>query len=323
MAYLLSHKTALEWFRLAQGVTITTTRFDMPMLALESDATRMRRHVSELAGVSQPYHVVVPFRDRRVRSKLVVAHYTTSQKGVFLGLRVARGLFCSPPETLFSQVAARMSEEQLVFLGHELCGVYGIDAHGVYKRPAACTLQMLADHLASVRGVRGKRMALRACELIHEGSGSPMETALAMMLCLPPEQGGFGLPWPTFNEAQPVNGRARRLWVSDFIAPDLLWKDAKLCIEYDSDTHHSGSERIARDASRRDVLEELGLRVVTVTSEHLRDLRGVERVARVVAGALGIDDPAEDPVTRRLRSGLLWRLRGYAADTDRLLGLRA
>jgi hypothetical protein len=81
------------------------------------------------------------------------------------------------------------------------------------------------------------------------------------------EQGGFGLPWPTFNEAQPVNGRARRLWVSDFIAPDLLWKDAKLCIEYDSDTHHSGSERIARDASRRDVLEELGLRVVTVTSE--------------------------------------------------------
>lgn len=39
---------------------------------------------------------------------------------------------------------------------------------------------------------------------------------------------------------------------------DLLWPTASLCVEYDSDMFHTGSQKIARDARRRNALASLG-----------------------------------------------------------------
>ena len=146
-----------------------------------------------------------------------------------------------------------------------------------------------------------------------------MESALALILSRPVSCGGFGLPEPELNKDIPVTGRARELWDDDFIAPDLLWEEAKLAIEYDSNLHHSSGHRRARDAVRRDVLTELGYRVVSVTAEHMKTPRSLDRIAGIVAHELQIDlaPRSDDEWSRQVAFQL--RMRTVAEHPEKLL----
>jgi hypothetical protein len=110
------------------------------------------------------------------------------------------------------------------------------------------------------------------------------------------------------------------MWGDDFITPDLLWDDAHLAIEYDSDAFHTASRRIANDARRRDVLTELGYRVITVTTEHMRSAPEIERVATLVAKHLGQALPDLADADWAERAKFQARLFGIARNPDELLG---
>ena len=53
--------------------------------------------------------------------------------------------------------------------------------------------------LDSVGKVNGKAKAKRALKYVIDGSLSPMETMVYMLLCLPVMLGGYGLPKPEMN----------------------------------------------------------------------------------------------------------------------------
>ena len=146
-----------------------------------------------------------------------------------------------------------------------------------------------------------------------------MESALAIILSQSLERGGFGLPAPELNKPLPVTGRARALWNDDFITPDLLWEKGKAAIEYDSDLHHSSSHRRSTDATRRDVLAQLGYRLVSITTEHMRTPRRLEQVAGIVANELGMTLPevTDDQWQRQVEYQL--RMRTLAEHPDQLL----
>ena len=85
----------------------------------------------------------------------------------------------------------------------------------------------------------------------------------------------------TFNAAE-----QKALNRSYFLC-DLYWEQAKLAIEYYSDAEHSGSERIASDAARRNALLRLGITVITVGNQTFRDRSEFKRVGATVARLLG------------------------------------
>ena len=79
------------------------------------------------------------------------------------------------------------------------------------------------------------------------------------------------------------------LGVSDrsYFVCDLFWREASLAVEYDSDMFHAGSERLARDARRRNALEALGVRVIQVTRDQVFNEREFGRVSMIIGRALG------------------------------------
>lgn len=115
-----------------------------------------------------------------------------------------------------------------------------------------------------------------------------METALAMLLSMPKAKGGYGLPSPQLNAAVEVPKGDWRVAYGRQFRCDLLWPTASLCVEYDSDMFHTGSQKIARDARRRNALASLGFMVITATKSQVTSIPGLDQLAYQVAKGLGV-----------------------------------
>lgn len=194
------------------------------------------------------------------------------------------------------QLASVLSVVELVEVGIELCATYAVDpreATGMRNRvnPLLSTtvLRRCAAKMAGSHGAKTARSALR---YIADGSASPMETTLTMLLCLSRAQGGYGLPMPQLNRR--VNTRSRgtatrgKVQVADtYRLCDLYWSDVKLGVEFDSSSHHTGESKISRDADRRSELGLVNVSIITVTGGQLFDSRAFDRVARLIAKTMG------------------------------------
>lgn len=108
-------------------------------------------------------------------------------------------------------------------------------------------------------GVRGAGKAVRALDLATGGSSSPRETDLAVFFLLSRRLGGAGLGGFAVNASLEVSQRHREaLEGQSEVKPDLLWADARLVVEYDSNAHHLTPKKKESDEARRRVLEAEG-----------------------------------------------------------------
>lgn len=154
----------------------------------------------------------------------------------------------------------------------------------------------------------GTRRARRVCDMMVEGSASPMETSLALMLSLPVEFGGFGLERPQLNRALDVSGLRGVAADRDVVTPDFLWPAQRVALEYDSAEFHSGGGRRGRtDAVRANILAALGYRVLRATPETVLALPDLTLLAGQVACALG-KRPEPTTSTEDLRRRKLFML---------------
>lgn len=288
MAFLLSRGTAVEWLRKTIKTSTSHKRYVIPYNSLEANRTRLERHAHALEGLSRPIQLVTWNREDRRRTSMTVCSAMSLPTGKYPCYLVERGLFCATPELAFLQMASVLDYERLVFLGCELCGRYGFADDAIVLRKPICDIDLLYGFLEECPGVHGRKKAIRALEAVLPGAASPMEIGLALLLSQPSSMGGFGLPAPELNHPLPVRGQAARLWDWPTITPDLLWDDHRLAVEYDSDEDHTASHRITQDSIRRTVLEELGYRVISVTNELFSNPTQMERLAQIMANALGV-----------------------------------
>lgn len=98
--------------------------------------------------------------------------------------------------------------------------------------------------------------ASRAARFVREGVDSAMESRLRMLIVL------AGLPEPDVNY---VIRHANGEWKMRF---DLCYPELKLLIEYDGDQHSVDPRQWARDLERREELQHLGWRFVTIQKHH-------------------------------------------------------
>ena len=103
-------------------------------------------------------------------------------------------------------------------LAMELCGTYLLRpdlpaGFATLPEPLVSVVD-LAHQTGRNRGMPGARRALEALTHTCDGSASPMETAVVLLLVLPPELGGHGLPLPGSTRRSRYRRRPPGCWAA-------------------------------------------------------------------------------------------------------------
>lgn len=127
--------------------------------------------------------------------------------------------------------------------------------------PVAHPLAALTGLRAVVEGranLRGKRRLLAALEHTRSGSDSPMESRLRLRLV------AAGVPEPELNVRVPL-GPDRRTGATRWTGPrDLVWREARVVVEYEGAHHFEDADQYRRDMRRDEELRALGWVVLRV-----------------------------------------------------------
>ena len=167
----------------------------------------------------------------------------------------------------------RVSTPDQIFCELASAGVGLVDlvvAGDAMLKAKLATRESLEKHVKRMRGC-GRRVARRALGYVRSGVDSPMESRLRMLLVL------AGLPEPEVNY---ILRRFAGEWGRRF---DMWYPELKLIIEYDG-TQHGELEQRDSDIHRREELERLGYRLVSVTSRGI--YHDPSRTLRSVADAI-------------------------------------
>jgi hypothetical protein len=295
MNYIISHNSALEYWRNRRRLCVglgAVARVDAPPSKLPN--AKLLADGGNL-GLTTPLNILVADESARKVNKLVISHIGSAltPKGCFFD--AGNNLLTCSPELCFLQMAGDMPLLKLIELGFELCGTYSMPA-GADDEAMGATMQLdaplttvakLQSLAIKMEGKHGRKNALQALRYVVENSASPMETLLAMLLFLPYNLGGYGLAKPLLNKRIDVGKTAKRAIAKSYYRCDLYWPAAKLGIEYDSDTYHTGAARIAEDAKRRNALAYLGIQSLTVTKQQLYSRSEFDKVAHQISKQLG------------------------------------
>ncbi len=298
MKTFLSHESALAFWR--EHFPLDS---DIGPAARVKSAERCASRAADVIGSvpeefvkpDRPIDVLVFSEKERRRSKSVVCHSweTNLPTNAF---HLGRGVYVSSPEFIFLQMAQKLTFAQLVALGCELCGTYVLLPENVLhpgsldempKRLTPLTsIARISTFLASAGKANGKAKAMRALKYLVEGSRSPMETMVYMLLCLPVMEGGYGLPKPEMNADIPLDHEAQTIAQRQHCQGDLCWLYHKLDIEYHGEVH-VGAAQMKSDVGRELGIEHMGWRVITVTSPQVFNADRFETVAKEAASRIG------------------------------------
>jgi len=286
-----------------------------------------------VGGLRPPVHVLLDRQTGRREPAQVRQHVCSLDLPAGSFVELGGGLWVCSPELVFLQMASSLSLIELILLGFELCGTYSLLPHeeeqghasprmddldvsdprrrGFNNRPPLTSVERIKAFLARTPGMKGGVKAARALRYVIDGSASPMESKLAMLLTLPYGLGGFGFPQPALNHRIVPTRYDRRGAGQRHYVCDLYWPERGVAVEYDSDLAHATSERLAADAVRRNALALLGVTSYTVGRKQINDAREMNRIAFILARALGrrLRPPKKSFSARQyvLRRTLLWR----------------
>ena len=197
-----------------------------------------------LEGVCAPLHFVTSSQGQCRRKGDIEAHLLSTQVSSDSFFELTKSCLVCSPELAFVQCADRRADFiWLLELGYELCGTYQTERTGLttqYEVEALTSTQRIRDFLKRNPSLRGSRLARRALLYMSDGSASPRETALALLLGLPRHLGGYGLEIPLMNHPVKLNDQSASIAQRALLRCDLCWPKFKVDVEYQSDFAHQG-----------------------------------------------------------------------------------
>ena len=270
---------------------------------------------SWLSHVGNPVHAFVGDAAKETKTKRLYTHVLSGQVPHGACLDLGYDVCICSPCFAFMLLANQLDLLGLILVGMELCGTYSYwcteadyvkrsflheprEARGcVFELPMATNVSRMrafAERLKGFRGAPGARAALR---WVVDGSASPMETAVYLLLCLPKRLGGYGLPKPVLNPKLIIDnpdGKKERY-------PDLFWRGRNIDVEYNSDAEHSGEWSRYRDSKREVELTVANIKVLPLTRPQLMDVYEFDAFANGLRRMLGIRARGADPawISRR------------------------
>lgn len=264
--------------------------------------------------------LMVPKRADRRRTKHVATHLCTNElpAGSFIPLghwRGDLGAYVCSPELAFLQAVHDGDAAEAIYAGYAMTADYRLDnlaPGGVTSRDMGMrdgkltTMELIAAYIEKSPKVRDIAKAKALLAYVIEGSRSPRESGLCMFMSLPARYGGYALGKAELNKKYFIrdgynDGRKRKLRVLermpditltakaevgvDKVRAGLLPEVLTALVDYDSDAIHDGSDKIHKDAERRNELQLLnGVAYFTVTTDQASDyeklVRLCERIRR-------------------------------------------
>ena len=323
MTIVISHISAIEYWLAHESLkTKATSAHAATELPSASPTIDDRRRAEQLLKqcASIPLHIVTT---KPLHNSTRFRCHVWSPPVARALYRIADDVYVCSPELAFVQSAAALDKIDTVRLGCELCATYSIDRHargGFFQRNAITTREKLGAVVCENQGGKrdqnrtmGARSRARPISVTCRNESRARSYA-------PCKIGGMGLPQPSLNRFIPLNAAEQKALNRSYFLCDLYWEQAKLAIEYDSDAEHSGSERIASDAARRNALLRLGITVITAGNRTFRDRSEFKRVGATVARLLGTRirprsehyDRRQIELRKRLSSQPIWESARYS-----------
>ena len=312
MNVFLSHQTALESMRVNHALPYSSAQRRCRVELPDSLPDIGRLAQPGFSGLALPLHVMVGKDDARRTRKTMKVHMFTGQTPEGCFVRIDDGIIVSSPEFCFLQMANLLPLAGLIELGYELCGTYSIPAagdpnvpeRGFHIRRPLTSAKRLAAFLDRMPGAKGHQNAVKAAHHILEGSASPMETKLSIILTLPYRLGGFGFPSPELNRRVVPSKTDKRFSSKESYVLDLFWPSHGFAVEYDSAIFHTGQKQIANDLKKKNALAMMDITVVSVTKQQLYGLGEFRKTAGAIAKCLGKRLKCDKPGFADAHSGL-------------------
>jgi len=263
------------------GVYVAATTAMTPRLRVRAAlvpfaGTAFASHASaaRVLGVPVPTipdeHVTVVERRHRRSRAGIICHFVRKARTIRID-----DLDVSEPYQLFVELASLLSLVDLVVAGDHLVAHWGVSPEAL----VAC---------AEASPLPGARAAVRAARFVRRRVRSPMETRLRMLLVL------AGLPEPEINVLVGSDNGTKR-------EHDLVYREARVAVEYDGRQHAEDSTQWRTDIQRREDSDDDGWRVLVVVSHgiYVEPAATVQKVWRLLR------DRGQRDVPRRLSDA--WR----------------
>ena len=202
------------------------------------------------------------------------------------------GVHVVSPDLCLLQLCQSRSLVEMLAIGMEFCGTYALRSsengeEGQAPRNYTLThAGQLRRRYDSWRGLHGVENARRMARYLVDGSASPMESALYLLLCLPPALGGYNFPRPELNPEIPLRPNGREILRQQKVKPDMLWHDRHLVLEYDGE-YHNNPDQALKDEMRRAVMTTMGYTVHVVKKRQVYNPLMFGETVRVIAKLLG------------------------------------
>lgn len=219
------------------------------------------------------------------------------------------------PELCFVRLARHMNETELALVGMELCGMYRANpmTHRVeYGCTPLCTVQSLCSMIEDLPKTAGRKRARVVARRLADGAASPQESVLYLLATTSTRLGGYGLPKPLLNPPATLDETAQLIAGQGEARCDLYWVKQRVIVEYDSDEFHVRTR--ASDAERRDGLESMGNRVMTITTAQLKSFARLDACMTTLARYLGRRRQPSDKAIRDRRLTLYLDLKAASRD---------
>lgn len=262
------------------------------------------------AASARPHDVLVPHKAGGGFGGAYLRHRWDGDLPEGALLDLGGGVYTSSPELCVLQLAGDLDDVQLVRYAMALCAEYRTGREKVERHPAITSLariERLLDGCSSRRGVVRCRRLMR---LARDGSRSPKETELHLLLTLPAEMGGYGLVGDELNHQ--VKFEAEDADILDrpdrrFAYVDLAWPSCEVGVEYQGRDH---DDRVPEDRRRINLLVAKGWRMFQSDAEQLGDPARLDVTARQMAHVLGRPVPEKTEAWKAARGELRETLLG-------------
>lgn len=183
-------------------------------------------------------------------------------------------IIITSPEVSLIQLTKNFPIHRIMLLAMEVCGTYALnfslnrnsknillqDKGFISNIPPATTLKKLQDASSYFSGSRlgDAKKFKNILSWIAQGSASPAESKLFILLCGPRKLGCFQINKLDLNKEINLSNKSAMLCGFPKIRPDLSCKDKKIAIEYDSKLFHENVESNQQDKKRCLALEHDG-----------------------------------------------------------------
>lgn len=245
--------------------------------------------LSQFPGIARPVHCLSSQKTRGAGT-LWKAHLSSYEYPPNSFHQIGNGLHVPCPELCFVQACTTTSVHRALKIGAALCSSFLVSPAaplGLLSRQPLTTPARIQKFIARIPHLRGTKKAARLLPYLPSKAASPPETFLFLALTLPSPWGGYHLPPPLLNHRIKSGQRAQSIAQRRSLVPDLYWPQAKLALEFDSDTVHLNSTQAMRDSTKRLAFESSGRRTITVTTNQLASRDRMNHIAQQLARSLG------------------------------------